>query len=149
MRFLLVSISIESTCTVNDLLNAVSQMNASYLMSAPLEVQRLYSTLPSNKRPVCNRSPHPRKNRPPQPPKRPTLGSAWLASMTMKTSISTYERHLRKLDKPPTHKLCFRKLRVLFVLLMLYKRLISSPLLGPLKFKRRPGRLLDYLRHTF
>ena len=51
------------TGTVNDLINAHSQINASYIISIPLEVQSLP---PSYKRPVSNR-------RGPQPP--PTIAS--------------------------------------------------------------------------
>ena len=46
--------------TVNDLTDAHSQINASYLIKAPLEVYSLYKTPPSNKRPVSNRRPLPR-----------------------------------------------------------------------------------------
>ena len=47
--------------TVNDLINAHSQINTPYLIDAPLEVYSLYQTPLSNKRPLSNR-------RPPLPP---------------------------------------------------------------------------------
>ena len=52
--------------TVNDLINAHSQINAPYLIDAPLEVYSLYYTPLSNKRPLSNRRPPPSPTPPPK-----------------------------------------------------------------------------------
>ena len=70
-----------SIYTVNDLINAHSQINALYLITAPLEVQSLYLMLPSNKRRKANRHPAQELLQTSKVPAMPT----WLAPMT--TSI--------------------------------------------------------------